>query len=78
MYIYIFYAFVACLLIDVLDSSMLCHSSVQFSVCRRSQKKIGDVFTEKNPHTGGPVQFRSVLFKSQLYRPNTVVPSSLG
>ena len=57
---------------------MLCGSSVQFPVCRRSQKKTDDVFTEKNLHTGGPVQFRSVLFKSQLYRPNTVVQSSLG
>lgn len=30
-------------------------------------KKKSNIFTEKNPHISGTVQFKPVLFKGQLY-----------
>ena len=38
-----------------------------FSNCLRSPKTFSNIFIEKNSHVRGPVQFKHVLFKGQLW-----------
>ena len=38
-----------------------------FSNCHKSPKNFPIYLSEKNPHVSGPMQFKPMLFKDQLY-----------